>query len=233
MSGQPVAWRARRVAARCTASTTIGTPAESASASTRSRRSLAPRSRGWASPFSVASRAAASEMSPARRVRVAALSATRLPIWRRSSSMPSPVRAEVARRGTSPRPSASSSRRTSASMPGRACCATSSTWFSTTSITSAWEARGPGTARGSPGRRTSADPAPQTIRSVRPTSRSTSRWSGHLGGVVVGQVEQHQPVESLVLGAIEHRVTGDAVSRRDLEPLEQGRRPGRRPRCQR
>ena len=40
VSGQPVARRARSVVARWTASTTIGTPAESASASTSSRRSL-------------------------------------------------------------------------------------------------------------------------------------------------------------------------------------------------
>ena len=45
---------------------------------------------------------------------------------------------------------------------------------------------------------------------------------GHLGGVVVGQVEQHGAVEPLVLAAgVEHRVAGDLVPRGDAEPLEQ------------
>ncbi len=162
--------------ARCTASTTIGTPAESARASTSSRRSLPVRSRGCASPFSADSCAEASAMSPARRVRVAALSTTRLPITRRSSSMPSPVRADVARRGTSPRPSVSSRRRTSASIWARAPAWTSSMWLSTTSITSLWLARG---ARKRWWMARSAyfcGSSTHTIRSVRPTSRSTSRW---------------------------------------------------------
>ena len=52
----------------------------------------------------------------------------------------------------------------------------------------------------------------------------------HLGGVVVGQVEQDDPVEALVLAAgVEHRVAHGAVPLRDAEPLEQLVGPGRTP----
>ncbi len=95
---------------------------------------------------------------------------------RRSSSMPSPVRAEVASRGTSPSPSCSSRRRTSASIGSRPSFATSSMWLSTTSITSRWLARGARkrwwTARSA----YFCGSSTHTIRSVSPTSRSTSRW---------------------------------------------------------
>ena len=45
----------------------------------------------------------------------------------------------------------------------------------------------------------------------------------HLGRVVVGQVEQHHPVEGVVAAAavVEHRVAGGLVARRDPEPVEQ------------
>jgi len=62
---------------------------------------------------------------------------------------------------------------------------------------------------------------------------------GDLGGVVVGQVEEHDALELLVgPTAVEHRVTDDAVTLGDAEPLQQlvgalgapdaGGRPGRR-----
>ena len=45
---------------------------------------------------------------------------------------------------------------------------------------------------------------------------------GDLGGVVVGQVEQHQASDGVVVVAVvEHRVAQHLVSRRDAEPVEQ------------
>ena len=65
------------------------------------------------------SRSAAARTSASRRARVAFFSATRLAICFFSSSMPQPLRALTASTGTPARPSASSSRRTSSSMPSR------------------------------------------------------------------------------------------------------------------
>ena len=54
-----------------------------------------------------------------------------------------------------------------------------------------------------------------------------------LGGVVVGQVEQHQPVEPLVLAAgVERRLARDAVARRDVEPAQQRIGAARSPQTQ-
>ena len=45
---------------------------------------------------------------------------------------------------------------------------------------------------------------------------------GDLGGVVVGQVEEYDALEPVVLAArVEHGVAGDLVPRRDAQPLEQ------------
>ncbi len=176
VSGQPVARRARMVVARRTASVTIGTPAASVSASTSSAWSLAPSSRGSASPLCSAICAAAAEMSPVRRVRTDALSLTRLPTTVRSASMPSPVVAEVASTGTPARPSASSSRRTSSSMLGRRSSGTSSMWLTTTSITSLWVAIGRRNRSWTAASAYFCGSSTQIIRSVIPISRSTSRW---------------------------------------------------------
>ena len=137
-TGQPVARPARRRVERSTASTTVGTPAASAKASCSARTRWSGRARVGASPPASCRRAAAARTSDSIRSAVIFLARTRDSISPRSSSRPMPWRALMPITGTRPSPSASSRRRTSASIASRPSAGTVSMWLSTTTMTPSW-----------------------------------------------------------------------------------------------
>ena len=186
VSGQPVARRARMVVARRTASTTIGTPGglgqrvDQVAPGPWARARAARRRRSCS-----ASRAAAAETSPVEPgARATPCRATRLLIAVRSSSMPSPVVADVASTGTPAEPvglQQSAYVVEHASIAGRS--GISSMWLSDDQHHVAVRGhRRAGTGRGWPRRRTSAGRAPRPSgRSARPAGRprggGSPRWS--------------------------------------------------------
>ena len=141
-TGQPVARLARSRVESWTAFTTVGTPADSASASSSAATRSFDSFGAGAEPVAWAIRCAAPRRSASSRWRTAFLAATRLAISWCSWSMPWPVLALVAMTGTPVRPSASRRRRMSASIDSSRSGGTVSTWLSRTSITSRWEASG-------------------------------------------------------------------------------------------
>ena len=239
VTGQPVARRARSRVEAATASTTSGTPAASANASSSSAARSLLALEGLPEPDTAAIAAAASLTSASSLVRVAFLELARLAISSLSASMPMPCRALIAEHRD------------------------------LVEAVQVEEAAYVGQHRVAPVLRHRVDvvehhqhhvgvarerlevavvdrrvgvllrvehPHQQVGELDQPVDLEVV---GDLGGVVVGEVEQHGAVEALVLPTgVEHGVPGDLVPGRDAEPLEQlgravgppdaGGRPGRR-----
>src|SRR6478609_9681349 len=173
---QPVARLARSRVESATALTTVGTPAASAKASSSAATRSLDRVGTLPVPVAASRRWAAERTSASSRARVTFFSATRLAINARSSWMPQPWRALTGSTGTPPRPSASSRRRTSSTMPARRSSGTVSMWLSTTSITSLCPARGLRNRSWMAASAYFCGSRTHTIMSASWTSRSTSRW---------------------------------------------------------
>ena len=176
MIGQPVARLARSRVESATAFTTVGTPAASANASSRAATRSLESVGVLPLPTASCRRWAAVLTSASRRERVAFFSATRLMISARSSSTPQPWRALIGSTGTPVRPSASSRRRTSATIGSRRSSGTVSMWLSTTSITSLWPASGLRKRSWIAASAYFCGSSTHTSMSASCTSRSTSRW---------------------------------------------------------
>ena len=226
-TGQPVARLARSRVESWTAFTTVGTPADSASASSSAATRSFDSFGAGADPVASSIRWAAPRRSASSRWRTTFLAATREAISWRSWSMPWPVLALVAMTGT----------------PVEAVGVEETADVGEHRLETVGRHRVDvveqdqhHVAVGGERREVAVvdrgvgvllrveDPDHQVGELDQPVDLEVV---GHLGGVVVGQVEQHHAAQGVVLAArVEHRVAHDAVARRDAEPVEEvlGRR---------